>query len=343
MISESLQKAIEVAAIDGKLKDLELTVLYRQAEEENVTKQEVDEYLKTYKINCPVCSKEMGYRSFMCHKCGYINNSRYRSLHRYAEIATPIIHFLGLVGIIIAIYELSTVHKISSNNIELAKKTDTLANRTNMVLSQMKTTHLEDFPNNMKGIIEIIKSAEKSLFIVVDVPAYGFFSNPDTCELYENAIINRMSSSPDFKFMMITYTDDLRQKKLLQQFQFKGSADSEKDFSSFLRSKPDFKKRFERFKNHHRITGINTFEKLFEAIDRGHRQFITTLKNQSREDVIHQVSCELTSYFWLIDEKQIAYSFVSLGKLVQECTFKSTDNDLLVTMKKTFENLKKED
>lgn len=340
MLTDKLKAAIEIALIDNILSEKESERIYGIAKEEGTPITELEEYLNNLRRKCPNCFTVINNKAMRCEHCKYIFNSWYRKLFHWAELATPVIHIIGIVAIVLALWEFFEVAHLAKQTNDLAKKTDT-------VLTQMKTTHLEDFPENIPFLIEIIQNSRESLDIVTDFPAYGIFSKPEESKKYQDAIVSKLSN-PSFRFSLIVFKEEVRKEKFMQQFKFKNlDPDKESDFQEFLNSKNNdsFKKKFNYWKEYCQSPLLKshvTMNKLYESINDNHIIFLKKIE-ALKEGAVHLVSCELTSYFWISDNRQIAFSFVSLGKLVNECTFKSSDLDLLNTMGRTIQNLRTEE
>ncbi len=227
-----------------------------------------------------------------------------------------------------------------------------------VTLDTLPTRYLDDFPQNMNGVIDqVIIPAKENLTIITDYPLYGIYSNSQKAVEYRTKILDKANN---IKVKLVFYDYNTRKQQFANQFNLnKDSLDSptyfEKEFMSHSCGKNDamaidgnninFSCRGDKMKNFiatfKPLSVPKTCNQFFETMNGYHIEFVKLLK-AGKNVTIDSINFQLSSAFWLADNSVLAFSMNSLGKKAQESTFVTRDPSIIGFANKTYENLIKE-
>lgn len=180
--------------------------------------------------------------------------------------------------------------------------------------SLITTQYLGGFPENMREISRLIDSANESLFISVDFPAYGHFSQPEKYQMYKAAVTKSRNSN--FKLVFRHYSDDFAREV------------ANKDWSQYtdLTEIKNDKKTFKKWASIQGFTG-SSVDDFIEALLEADRQFIGSVKSKGFDfsvEVEAITNTQPPAFVWIVDNDRAIFS-LSGG----DATFLTNDKALI--------------
>lgn len=191
------------------------------------------------------------------------------------------------------------------------------------ILVKNSTLYVGTFPNNMKEIISLIDSTEKELFLAIDFPSYGCYSDPSLNEEYKNSL-RKLVKNKKVNLKMVVYNSEKAKEASSEQF--------EGAYWSF-------------FENSHQLGVFNEFHggrenpsdfneliKLFLELD---SEFVKSLKSIGFEG-FKLTNKDLPAYIWISDNDKAIFSFYNLQGIHSEVSFFTKDRNLIKVLKTIF-------
>jgi len=256
-----------------------------------------------------------------------------------------IVGISALIALIVAIFSELHIRKLMSDvngniykSFEILAKVEGLEKVSKIISDSLSTHYVGNFPANMDEIIKLIPTANRSLVIVCDVPAFGHFSNPEGFRDYNLAfqnLLNRQKNRPEVT--LITY--DLQRRLCNSANQFGPSFEEFK--KGFI-----YKHYFEYWNSDKKEPDVKTMEDFCKWVDNRHRRFQADLDEKGVK--VYETSKDLRAFLWIADEKDAIFSFYNYGSENREVSFRTNDKkliDSLLLIAKEAQNLstRKED
>lgn len=195
------------------------------------------------------------------------------------------------------------------------------------IAGSMSTRFVGVFPKNMTEIIDIVDRASGSLDIMIDICAYGHYSNPLLFLNYVQAI-ERAVQQRNLTVRMIIY--DENQARSDQEASVFGSANFFEEERKSLRYTNFFKKR----KN--TISEPQSVEEFKKMLASEQRSYTQRFLHDGIE--IRTVSEDLLMFMWLDDNQDAVFSFRG-DRGERELSFRTRDGNLLTTLRYVFDQI----
>ena len=106
-----------------------------------------------------------------------------------APVFTVVGLILTLIGLIFAVQQVRQAREQEKHISEIVEKSSNQQAAMSEIANAISTRYIGTFPENMDAINALINSTKNSLFIVVDIPAYGNYSSPEAYQGYNNALM----------------------------------------------------------------------------------------------------------------------------------------------------------
>lgn len=179
-----------------------------------------------------------------------------------------------------------------------AKKTSIALNEaartTEKISQQLSTKYAGRFPEFVPDIVGALQRADKDIFILSDVPAYGIYSNHDAYLDYEDVLKKKVRSA---NLRMIVLGTAARRKMLETQFKNRRFDDltKETNFTFFLKwDEPNAAK----------VKSLDDFIAEISRIqDVEERDFRAITQ-------VHHYQRDLPVFLWLVDDKIGGFRFL---------------------------------
>jgi hypothetical protein len=192
-----------------------------------------------------------------------------------------------------------------------------IEHRMQKVLDNASTRPVGSFPFNLRKIIDMVKGARSSIRIIVDFPGYGMYSDPDLYAEYLEAL-KAAGRNADVEFQMVSYDKTLTLE------------DTEHEFPRM----PDpTDKKFLRF-----FEGVSSKElpqdvpALAKCLQNRQTASIATLETlvQHRDGLQRgYLSVRAPLCLWLIDDREVIFTFKNLENNNETYSIRSSDDDLV--------------
>ncbi len=199
-----------------------------------------------------------------------------------------------------------------------------LASSTVHLEEQLSTRRVGVFPRFLPKIVELLRSANESVLIFCDFPAYGDFSSPHSSEYAA-----RVKEKED-KVSLLCLSQVERSKLVGEQI----PAD---DWNAWLEAHSDklqaFLKRSRLDGNHdHRTVARNQLLHILNERD------TRALDSEFARATVHTTNLVMPLYFWIVDGERAIFSLAPLLKAdALEVGFHTTDQDLIKAFEDIFE------
>jgi hypothetical protein len=191
------------------------------------------------------------------------------------------------------------------------------------LLVRSKTQFIGTLPDNLTDIIELIKTTKKELFIAVDFPSYGCYSDPELNDDYQKAIYDILRKQ-GVKLRMIIYGNQKALSASKEQFEHLNweNINSSADFETFV--------------NYHRgRSNIHNFDDLVKSFLDLDNEFITQLNNRGFSSITKTEST-LPMYMWISDKERAIFSFYNLKGNSSEVSFFTKDSKVISILRSIF-------
>jgi hypothetical protein len=199
-----------------------------------------------------------------------------------------------------------------------------LASSTAHLEEQLSTRRAGVFPSFVPKIVDLLRSANKSVLIFCDFPAYGDFSSPHSSE-YAAAVEEKGD-----KVSLLCLGQVERSELASAQI-------PAEDWNAWLRAHSDalraFFKRCEPDGNHdYRTIARDALLPILDERD------TRALDNEFAQATVHTTSLVMPLYFWIVDGERAIFSLAPLLKAdALEVGFHTTDTDLITALGDIFE------
>lgn len=237
---------------------------------------------------------------------------------------------LTIVALGLSIFQLilaMQAEKASEDNAEKARQdTQKIADQYKEIAASVSTKYVGVFPDNMRTIIDLIKTTQSSLTVITDVAAYGHFSSPRKSTEYASAL--RELSSPDRKISVrfLCYNSDATRKYLRNQF----------GITNFADFKKKEEEKFTIYSSLHPGNVPENENELFKQIDEAGIDLLKVLYDHHAKVSI--TSKDLPVFVWIVDGKEAVFSFYNYGQSPREDSFVTRDPRFIERLTKMAED-----
>jgi len=243
---------------------------------------------------------------------------------------------VGITALIIAAIEFRHVRRLlgsseriagdAKNLLEDSRKlldNSTLLSRyTAQIANSMSTGFIGEFPYNLSTITEVLEQAKVHVEIMVDIAAYGHYSNPEDFLQYFQQL-EKLAQAKEVQLRMIVYDEKLNETSRDDQF------GGQPRFTA-IRDDPKFKQYFAKHKGDH-PTDYASFIKILQ--EREHNRKITL---QTNEAEIRDSNERFRFFLWLVDDVEAVFAFQICGEHFREICFRTKDGNLIHTFAELF-------
>ena len=243
---------------------------------------------------------------------------------------------VGIVALIIAAIEFRHVRTLlgsteriasdSKNLLEDSRKlldnSTALSRNTAQIANSMSTGFIGEFPYNLSAITDVLKQAKSHVEIMVDIAAYGHYSNPVDFLQYFGQL-DRLAQAREVRLRMVVYDEKLNEASRDDQF------GGQPKFAA-IRDDPKFREYFAKHKGDH-PTDYASFIKILQ--EREHNRKITL---QTNEAEIQDSNERFRFFLWLVDDVEAVFAFQICGEHFREICFRTKDGNLIHTFADLF-------
>jgi hypothetical protein len=190
------------------------------------------------------------------------------------------------------------------------------------VAGSMSTRYIGEFPKNMAEIVDVVRRAHAKLDIVVDLAAYGHYSDPLQFKGYLDAICEKCRQGVQVR--MVIYESNLYAQYFNRQFPkdlFSKETQSERFAFFFYRGRP-------------KPATWEAFCKLMEHEQMEHLTHMTKAGVRVRS-----LSTEILLSLWLEDREDVVFSFQNATERERELSFRTRDGNLVSSLQRMFESI----
>lgn len=190
------------------------------------------------------------------------------------------------------------------------------------MVRSMSTRFIGQFPTNMPEIVDVIGRTDQKLDILVDVCAYGHYSQPVLFKNYVGTIQNKLDAGCNIR--MIVYSPAVYKELRHQQFPEDGFKDECKRerFKQFFAVNLDLDK----------PKTWSEFEKLLLCQQ---DKYLKILRRSRVE--IRSIDEKLLVSLWLEDNEDAVFSFQNAARNEEEVSFRTREGNLISVMHNLFE------
>jgi len=243
---------------------------------------------------------------------------------------------VGIVALIIATVELRHVRTLlgsseriatdSKNLLEDSRKlldnSTLLSRNTAQIANSMSTGFIGEFPYNLSAITDVLEQAKVHVEIMVDIAAYGHYSNPEDFLQYFQQL-ERLAQAKEVRLRMIVYDEKLNATSRDDQF------GGQSRFTT-IRDDPKFKQYFAK----HRGDIPNDYSAFIKLLQQREDHRKVTL--QTNEAEIRDSNERFRFFLWLVDDVEAVFAFQVCGEHFREICFRTKDGNLIHTFADLF-------
>lgn len=225
-------------------------------------------------------------------------------------------HYEGVVSLvtfgslIIALWQIREARKQTKN--------------LKQIQESLSTRYLGGLSDFYPLVIEKIKSADETIEILSDFPAYGCFTNPESWFDYRYALSKKRA---DKKVRINLVCQDAEFRKRADEEFFKEAKD---DWEGWL-AKPATRRRLnnflDRMPDEKKSVGELQLSTLFELVRRADE--LTMKECFKREDIIREVKAIVRLDFWVFDGMEAIFAFTNYAHGSSRAGFITTDARLI--------------
>lgn len=222
-----------------------------------------------------------------------------------------------VIGLLLAIYQ---VQQSRGQEKEISSIVDQSTKQQELIkdiAGSISTKYVGTFPDNMEAINKLISSTKRSLLIVVDVPAYGHFSNPMAHNDYRHDIEHLVTPIGKTDVKIVCYTEAARRRNMEKQFRIKTIEQ--------IRQKESYKRFFDYWKT--AKPQPSTKDEFYDLLTSENNELLTRLR--ALNVPIHETTNDLPVFIWLSDEREAIFSFYNYGDTPREVSFQTNDQKLI--------------
>lgn len=249
--------------------------------------------------------------------------------HPWIEITTIPTAF---AAIFYAVKQRSDSEKLKNHSQELRDESSVLLGKVTSITNEMtsiagslSTRYVGLFPKNMDDMIEVITKAEQRLDIMLDIAAYGHYSNPEDYLKYFQTL-ESLSQTKGVVIRLIAYDKVTARKGHRTQYNGEKGFEDEKQQARFVHFFDRVhQKKLKKPENYQEFDDLMmSQEEMWEKRFQGFTELV--LANEP-----------LRFFLWLADEKEAIFCFENYGRDTREISFRTRDVSLIRTFKDIFD------
>jgi hypothetical protein len=237
------------------------------------------------------------------------------------------VEFVGLiVGILalrIASKEIGHVKKLAEDSKQLVEGSKTLLDAstllsrdTSQIANSMSTQFIGEFPYNLSTITQVLEGARAHVEVMVDIAAYGHYSNPEAFLQYFQKL-EKLAMEPDVQLRMIVYDDALNARSRDDQF---GGREA------FAAIRAD--RKFDQYFAKHSSAGVPAdYDAFIKFLQIREDQRKITLETNGAQ--IKEAKERFRFFLWLVDDVEAVFAFQICGEHFREICFRTKDGNLI--------------
>jgi hypothetical protein len=223
---------------------------------------------------------------------------------------------VGIAALIIAAIEFRHVRTLLGSS-------ERIAGDSKQIASSMSTRFIGEFPYNLVAITDALAAARSHVEIMVDIAAYGHYSNPEAFLQYFQRL-EKLAMEPDVQLRMIVYDETLNAAG--RDDQFGGQAGF-----SIIRGD----RKFEQYFAKHRAEDIpDDYTAFIKFLQVREEQRKVTLQTNGAE--IRDSNERFRFFLWLVDDVEAVFAFQICGEHFREICFRTKDGNLIHTFADVF-------
>lgn len=231
------------------------------------------------------------------------------------------LHTLEVIGLIIAIIAIWQATKHAK---ELKRQTQGFQK----VVESISTKYINNYPNYIKEITELISTAEKDILIVTADITKGVVASHTDWIKYIQSLSNKLETQ-NVRLKILTYDRSRRSEHQNERIL---------DWEKFQKNNEQKITQFSKYRKYSDpISKVDIFLKELEALNNEITNF--TLKHGEFEET----NTPLTLYFWIVDDKEAIFVIPSINTDDNEVAFRTKDPRMILALKNigsNFNNLK---
>jgi hypothetical protein len=203
--------------------------------------------------------------------------------------------FLAIIGLLSLVGFITTVIAQRQQN----KRFDDIIESLDAVAKSLSTRYVDQFPQYLSNVPELLRKAEKNIRVVSIVPTPGVFSGADHWHDIK-AILARASRRTDMKVEAVFGNRDTSECYLKEQFQTEGTIWSE--WSKVPKNREKL------------VAFFRDYNSEIDVLNCSHDDFLKTFENASKIELaasLHLVQKKFLTYrpqicMWIIDDDKEA-------------------------------------
>ena len=285
---------------------------------------------------------------------------------------------ITIVGVVITIFAMykscSDMNESSKILRSASQEIDTTRHKIDTVLTSVNTRYIGVFPDFINHVNTLLSEAENKIIIFEDVLSYGMFSCPE--QFHETISILRSQlydNKKPMKVYFVIYNSDLCKEKDVEQWlgirlnidRLSNEKREERFQKTISGNIAEFQAKYDKFVNYdfsEEKDKVSSFEDLQQIKKQNlpdsitfltYKNFTTTLEEMrkilfSTFEKAGKRRCEIIEsptrhimHCWLIDNRQIIYSFPTQDGGVTEIAFRSQDHAIISLINQKLEEHKR--
>lgn len=194
------------------------------------------------------------------------------------------------------------------------------------ISGHVSTKHLDDFPEYISFLPELIGSTRKSLHIACDAPCISIFSNYEYWKKYQRAIEDLIDANKNVEITLIVLNETLSRKLIKEQF--KKASENFEQWKNESTNRQKIKTLLDKTNS----LDSHTFDSLDidGLIDVLIKADELALKTTFRKAKIVRSIVPMTTYYWISDETRAIFAIPQFGDdALVEKGFQTNDQALI--------------
>jgi hypothetical protein len=233
-------------------------------------------------------------------------------------IITIISALVTVVSAILTVSALLLAKKQTGEQNKVTSEITEIANKLARIQESLSTRYIGTIKDYLPLVVDQIKRAEKSITILCDFPAYGYFTDHDSYKKYRIAIMERIDN--DIKVSMMCLDKDCRadsNRKVLSitEGNWKGWKRN-REHRNWLHNLDYNNEDIDKLK-------VEDFLTALESVD--HEMLDTYCKGADIEDINALIPFD----FWIIDDRRAVFAFSTYSGDASQYGFFTLDEKLI--------------
>ncbi len=242
-------------------------------------------------------------------------------MENYSELFSTVSLIITVIALLIAVWQTVLSIRSSKESSQLTKNIEKHEEKLNRIQESLSTKYLDQFPFYLNDIAKLLDRAKQRIFIIVDIPGYGIFSNPNGWLLFKQSIERKVNEG--IEVSVILYSKEKRIKILKEQFHHKGNEFKEWINSSIMKDKVN--KYLQRFGEGFKLSEL-THESYIQISENAQLKILNEIFSSID---IFETDDFIPIYFWMIDDSEAIFSIPAFTEDATEHGFFTSDQSFI--------------